>query len=221
MLALSPVFIWLIRKKQALTALVLSLGAYVISLAYGYNEAAMQWQVLFFGAAFVGWKLETILAWFRQRPKLRTATLYALVSVTIATMVLSYFMVHGWSYVEAPDSSFSREAYVSIRAQVDLVFSNNPLVPARIGLSFLWFFGLLSLLHLLRKPAERFLGWLLLTFGQASLTAYCLQAVILIFVIKFVELNGNFYVNAFASLAVVLFIWLLMKIPFIRKVLPQ
>ncbi len=221
MLALSPIFIWLIRKKQALTALVLSVGAYVISLSYGYNEAAMQWQILFFGAAFIGWKLEAILAWFRARPALRTATLYTLVSVTLITMAISYFMVHGWAYVDSPDSDISRETYVSIRAQVDPVFSNNPMVPARIALSFLWFFGLLSLIHLLKKPVERFLGWLLLTFGQASLTAYCLQAIVLIFVIKFVELNGNFYVNAVASVAVILFIWLLMKVPFIRKLLPQ
>lgn len=221
MLALSPVFIWLIRRKHALTALALSLGAYVISLASGYSEAAMQWQVLFFGAAFIGWRLESILVWFRQRPLLRTLTLYTLVATTFATMAISYFMVHGWTYVESPTSSISRAAYVSIRAQVDPVFSNNPLVPARIALGFLWFFGLLSLFHLLRKPIRRFLGWLLLTFGQASLTAYCLQAIVLIFVIKYVELNGNFYVNAFVSLAVVLLIWLLMKIPIIRKLLPQ
>lgn len=221
MLALTPIWLWLIRKKHALLALALSLGAYLFSLAFGFEEAALQWQVLFFGAAFIGWKLEDILSWLRARPKLRLAILYSLVVFTLSTMALSYFMVHGWSYVESPSTPISLDAYISIRAHVDPVFSNNPLVPARIALSFIWFFGLLSLFHLLRKPINRFLGWLLLTFGQASLTAYCLQAIVLVFMIKFIELDGDFYINGLVSVAVVLLIWGLMKIPIVRKVLPH
>lgn len=221
MLALTPIFLWLIRKKHALLAVALSLGTYLISLAYGLNEAALQWQVLFFCAAFIGWKLEDILTWLRARPRLRKSLFVSLIVFTFATMALSYFMVHGWGYVETSSAAISREAYVSIRAEVDPVFSNNPLVPARIALSFVWFFGLLSFFHLLKKPIERWLGWLLLTFGQASLTAYCLQAILLVFIIKFVELNGNFYVNGLVGVAVILIIWACMKIPFVRKVLPQ
>jgi hypothetical protein len=221
MLAVTPVFLWLIRKKHALTALALSLGTYLISLAFGISEAALQWQVLFFGAAFIGWKLEDILSWFRARPRLRFATLLSLIVFTLGTMALSYFMVHGWSYVESSSAAISLDAYVSIRSHVDPVFSNNPLVPARIALSFIWFFGLLSLFHLLRAPMKKYLGWLLMTFGEASLTAYCLQAILLVFITKFVQLNGDFYVNGLVGLAVVLLVWGFMKIPFVRKVLPQ
>lgn len=221
MLAVTPVFLWLIRKKHALTALALSLGTYLISLAFGISEAALQWQVLFFGAAFIGWKLEDILSWFRTRPRLRLATLLSLIVFTLGTMALSYFMVHGWSYVESSSTAISLDAYVSIRSHVDPVFSNNPLVPARIALSFIWFFGLLSLFHLLRAPMKKYLGWLLMTFGEASLTAYCLQAILLVFITKFVQLNGDFYVNGLVGLAVVLLVWVFMKIPFVRKVLPQ
>lgn len=221
MLALTPVFLWLIRKKHALVALALSLGTYLISLAFGISEAALQWQVLFFGAAFIGWKLEDILSWFRARPKLRLTTLLGLITVTLVTMAISYFMVHGWAYVESSSAALSLDAYVSIRSHVDPVFSNNPLVPARIALSFIWFFGLLSLFHLLRAPLKKYLGWLLITFGEASLTAYCLQAILLVFVTKFVELNGDFYINGLVGLAVVLLVWIFMKIPLVRKVLPK
>lgn len=221
MLASTPIFLWLIRKHKALIAAGLSLGLYAFSLISGYEEAALQWQVLFFGAALLGWKLEAILAWLRKRPRLRTALIYTLIVTTLATMVLSYFMVHGWKYVEASNALLDRDAYISIRADVDPVFSNNPMVPARIALSFIWFLGLLSLFHLVRKPLRRFGGWLLLTFGQASLTAYCLQAVVLVFVTKLVQLNGNFYVNGLAGIVVILLIWGLMKVPIIRKTLPQ
>lgn len=221
MLAFTPVFLWLIRKKHALLALAISLGVYLVSLAFGIKEISLQWQVLFFGAAFIGWRLEYILSWFRARPKLRMFAIYSLIIFTLSTMALSYFMVHGWGYVENPATSISREYYVSIRSHIDPVFSVSPLVPARITLAFIWFFGLFSLFHILKKPIERWLGWLLLTFGQASLTAYCLQAVLLVFATKFIQLDGNFYVNGLVSMFIVLSIWALMKIPLVRKILPQ
>lgn len=221
MLALAPVFIWFIRRKQSLVALALSLGLYLFSLVSGYEEAALQWQILFFGAAFIGWKLESILGWFRARPLVRTITIYGLIIATLSTMVLSYFMVHGWSYVESNHPNLTREAYTSVRAYVDPTFSNDPLMPARIALSFLWFFGLLSLFHVLQRWIKRLLGWLLLTFGTASLTAYCLQAVVLVFITKLVLLDGSFWVNGLAGGSIIILTWLLMKIPIVRKVLPQ
>lgn len=47
--------------------------------------------------------------------------------------------------VESTSTSISRDAYISIRTSVDPLFSNNPMVPLRIGLSFVWFFGLLAI----------------------------------------------------------------------------
>lgn len=221
MLALTPLFLWFIRKKHVLAFIVLSLGTYLVSIAFGYNEAALQWQILYFGAALIGWKLEAILAWLRQRPQLRKGIIVGSIIVTLSTMALSYFLVHGWSYVDSPATSISRDAYISIRASVDPMFSNNPMVLPRILLSFIWFFGLLALFHVIRRPLERWLGWLLLTFGQASLTAYCLQAVVLVAVVKLVQLSGGFWVNTVASIVVILLIWGLMKLPIVQKLLPR
>ncbi len=221
MLAVTPLFLWLLRKRHTLTFIALSLGTYLISLAFGIDETGMQWQILFFGAALIGWKLEIILAWLRQHPRTRKAVIITLISGTLASMALSYFMVHGWSYVESPATSISRETYISIRTNVDPIFSNEPLVLSRILLSFFWFGGLLALVHVIKKPLEHWLGWLLLTFGQASLTAYCLQAVVLVFVVKLVQLSGGFWVNTLASSLVLLLIWGLMKLPLVQKILPK
>lgn len=221
MLATTPVFLWFIRKRHVLAFIALSLGIYLVSIAFNIEEAAMQWQILYFGAALIGWKLETILTWLRQRPILRRNLIIGLIFTTLSTMVISYFIVHGWSYIESPATSISRDTYVSIRANVDPIFSNNPLMLPRILLSFLWFGGLLALFHVIRKPLERWFGWLLLTFGQASLTAYCLQAIVLVFVVKLVQLSGNFWINALASSLVLILIWGLMKLPIIQKVFPK
>lgn len=221
MLACTPIFLWCVRKKHTLLFIALMLGAYLASLVFGIDEPALQWQVLYFGAALVGWKLEAILSWLKARPKIRQAVVIGLIATTLSTMVLSYFMVHGWSYVESPATSIGLDTYVSLRANVDTIFSNNPMVLSRILLSFLWFSGLLALFHVIRKPLERTLGWLLLTFGHASLTAYCLQAVILVFIVKFMEPTDNFWLNGLVGASVVLVLWSLMKVPLIQKLLPK
>ena len=221
MLALTPVFLWFIRKGHALAFFALMVGAYLFSLAFGFNEAALQWQALYFGAGFIGWKLEAILAWFARRPTLRSATIFGLIVAALSSMIFSYFMVHGWSYVESPTTSISLDTYLSIRSNVDPVFSNNPMALPRILLSFLWFGGLLALFHVGRGWLERFFGWLLLDFGRASLSAYCLQAIVLVFVLKAVQPTGNYWLNALAGIVLLVLVWGLLKIPLLKKILPK
>lgn len=222
MLTATPLFLWIIRKQHgALVAVAVSLGVYLLSLILELKEPALWWQVLFFGAALIGWKFESITAWLGARPKLRTGLLYSIVGLTVIGLAISYFMVHGWAYVESPTTRITQESYVSVRAYVDPVFSNTPLSFPRILLSFFWIFGLLGLTHIIRRPLKKYLGWLLVTFGSASLTAYCLQAVLLVFVIKFVELDGTFWPNTLAGAAVILLIWALMKIPLVQRVFPK
>jgi len=221
MLAITPLFIWLVRRGKWWVALAISLAVYAISLIFSLEEAAMQWQVLFFGAALIGWKLETILAWLRARPKLRTGLIISLIFVTISTMIISYFMVHGWGYVESAGASISRESYISVRHSVDPWFSNNPMVPARIALAFVWFAGLLALFHVIRPFLLKYLGWLLLPFGQASLTVYCLQAIVLVPIVTFVPVTNSFWLHGLFGVLVLLLFAVLIRIPLIKRVLPR
>lgn len=221
MLAITPVFIWLIRKELWWVALLTSAGLYAFGLLFDIKEASLQWQILFFGAAFIGWKLEIILSWLRRRPRLRRAILTSLITITLGTMALSYFMVHGWNYVENPGASITRDAYVSVRASVDPWFSNNPMVPARIGLAFLWFSGLLALFHVIRPWLLKYAGWLLLPFGQASLTAYCLQAIILIPIVSFVPLTSSFWTNGLVGLVTIVLFAGLIRMPIIARIFPR
>lgn len=221
MLAATPLFLWLVRKKLWYVAAGLSLGAYML-VDFGWrSESALQWQLLFFGAALVGWKLESILAWLNKRPAVRQVLTWGLIGVTLATMVLSYFMVHGWTYVESPTTSFSRESYVSIRSHVDPLFSNKPMAPLRVLLSFVWFGGLLMIFHVARRHIQRWLGWLLYELGQNSLTAYCLHALMLPAVVTYVSGGHNYWLNALVGAAVVVGIWAIMKIPLTKKILPR
>jgi hypothetical protein len=221
MLAVTPLFLWFVRIGKWWIALAISAGLYAFSLLTGIEEAALQWQVFFFGAALIGWKLETILAWLRTRPQIRQGLIVSLITVTIATMILSYFMVHGWKVVESPNAPISRDAYVSVRASVDPWFSNNPMVPARVGLAFIWFSGLLALFHVIRPWLLKYAGWLLMPFGQSSLTAYCLQALVLIPIVTFVPLTSNFWLNGLIGVLVILLFAGLIRLPLVQRVFPR
>lgn len=221
LLAITPLFLYLIRKGHWAVGALLSVSTYAISLYFGWEEAALQWQIFFFGAALVGWKLESILAWLCNHWALRTLLITSLIIITLSTMFLSYFLVHGWDYVESPATKLSRESYVSIRASVDPLFSNNPMMPLRVGLAFVWFAGLLALFHIVKPWLMRYAGWLLLPFGQASLTVYILQAAVLSFVVTLVQLTSSFWLNGLIGVIVVLLFSILLRIPYLNRIVPR
>lgn len=221
MLLVTPVVIWMFRKGWWLWVLLASLAIYGLSFLSDVPEGALQWQVLFFGASVIGFKLEEIAHWFRERPRLKKAFIYSAVTFAFGTMILSYFWVLGWQYVEAPNSSFSRDAYVATRSWLDPWFAKAPLAVGRVALSFVWFIGLLSLFHFALPHIRRWFGWLLMTFGTQSLSAYCLQAIVFIFIQYLVPVTTNWYINSITTTVVILLMWALLRIPILQKVLPR
>lgn len=220
-LAITPGFLWLLRRGQWYVAALVMALAYGSTIAFGLEEAVLQWQLLFFGAAFLGWKFEAILAWFANHPKLRYTFMVSLMSATLATMTASYFFVHGWNVVEAPQGFISRDQYIDYRAILDPLFTNNPMTIWRILLAFIWFGGVLSLFHIVKRPLQRVLGWLFMEFGQYSLTAYCLQAILLGFAVTFIPISDSQYINFAVSCLLLVGFWGIMKLPLVKKVLPQ
>lgn len=221
MLLFTPLFIWLVRRGWWHIALLASLAVYTISLMAGIKEVALQWQVLFFGSALIGWRLELILNWLRQHLFVRAMLVTGVTILTITTMIISYFFVHGWSYVESPDASLSRQTYVAIREVIDPLFLIKPLAPVRVALSFVWFAGLLIIFHLLRNQIRRYLGWLLLSYGTRSLSFYCLHALILPFVVTMIQASDSMTINTIIGLTVLMSIWLLMRLEWMQKLLPR
>lgn len=221
MLLATPVFLWLVRRGWWHVALLASVATYAIGLTAGIKEVALLWQLLFFGSALIGWKLESILSWLRRHRAIRASLVTIVALITISTMLISYFFVHGWSYVESPDTSMSRETYVAIREIIDPLFRIKPLAPLRVVLSFVWFAGLLIIFHLLRNQINRYLGWLLLSYGTRSLSFYCLHALTLPFVVSFVVVSDSMIVNTITGLAVLIGIWLIMRLEYMQKILPR
>lgn len=220
MLLVTPVFLWLLRRNWEYIIILLMAVGYWIGLQV--HEAALQWQVLFFGAALVGYKFEAILAWFRLHPKIRLTFVTSILLTTMITMGVSYFFTHGWEKVEDPNWQYmSREEYMAIRAVIAPYVTLDPLTVTRVALSFIWFIGLLVVFRLLRTVIMKRLGWLLLPLGQRSLSSYCLQALVLPLIVVSVTPSEHEGVNAAIAIATVLAIWGLLQLKFVQKTIPQ
>lgn len=217
MLLITPLFLWLLRKKQIPIIIGLITGGYLLSFVW--NEAALQWQVFFFGAALIGYKLETIAAFFREHPTTKKIFIALILSSTILTMLISHFFIFGWSFVEmAGNPLMNRETYVAIRSVIDPWFEQVEL--GRLLVAFLWFGGLFTIMHVLKKYVLKTLGWLLIPFGERSLSVYCLQALLLPLIVVLVPKSTDITINTMVAVVVVLAFWAILKIPIIRKLLP-
>ena len=221
MLLATPLFLWLIRRKLYYIIIILMAGAYTLS--YYVYEAALEWQILFFSAALIGYHLDSFTIWFNRHPKMKVATAAALLTATVITIITSYFFTHGWNKVEDPNwHIMDYDTYIQTREAIAPYVSADPLALPRIILSYIWFGGLLVLFKLIGRWLLRFGGWLLIPLGQRSLSAYCLQAIILpIIAIVITPSEHQQWRNAVISLSVVLLIWGLLKMKLIQKIIPQ
>lgn len=214
-LVISPVFLWLLRKGRIWQSLFLSLVIYAGSFLFTPPEGSMQWQLLFFVAAIVGYKLPQIIGWFHTHQTAKRLFMYTSIAASLTIFWVSYFWVLGW-----PDSGLvTRQQYVDIRAWLDPLFVS--LMPLRIVLSLIWFSGILCLFHLIQPWLSRWFGWLLVTFGLNSLSVYCLQAIVLILIQWLLPFSDSRLVNLFINIAIVMLIWGLIKLPLVRKILPR
>lgn len=219
MLLATPLFLWLLRKGYEKFVVPLILGLYLLS--FFYPEAGLQWQVYFFGAALIGYRLEFIASWLRNHVQTKHLLGVGLISITLLTMILSFYFVHGWNVVESGRWFMDRQTYVEIRAVIDPWFASNPVMPGRILLSFVWFGGLLYAFHYLKPYILRWFGWLLMPLGERSLSGYILQALLLPFIVVLIPVSQNGFMNAIITILVIFGLWILVESKIIRKLIPS
>ena len=203
-LILSPIVIWLLRKGYwwivGITSAVLWYIGFTTHIEW------MQWQILFFIPAVVGFYLDIILVRLQQlRQSTRRLLQYSFIGVTAIMLLISAIII-----LPSEPGAFQYT-----------LFSREPLVIERVLFSFVWFIGLLSLFQLLMPVLKRYLGWLLREFGGRSLTAYIVHIVPLMLIQLVVGDTNNFWINSLLAVLSVLLTWAILKIPNINKVIPR
>lgn len=219
MLLVTPLFLLLLRKGYERYIPLIIIGVYACS--YIYPEASLQWQVYFFSAALLGYRLEDIIRWFRKRPDVKRVFSACVVSLTVVSMFVSYYFVFGANTITGLLHIPDPNTFAALRSSTNSFFSSQFVTIGRILLSFLWFGGLLIVFHHLKPWLLKRLGWLLIPLGEKSLSGYILQALVLPIVVVSVPIFSLGILNGLFGILVVLSLWVLLKTKIIQKTIPR
>ena len=208
-LAASPIAIWLLRKNLAWVVATISLVLLV--LGWATKIEALQWQFLFFIPSIAGFYLQPILDWWHKLNQSTQRTIaVATVGITVVTVVTSVVF------------TFYAPALGNITSYVnDTLFAKDSISLLRAGMAFLWFVGYIFIFYTLRRAISKVLNWLLIPIGTHSLTSYILHGVALCIISFFTVGGDNILINTLLGAATILITWGLVKIPFIRRVIPS
>lgn len=203
-LIIAPLVVWLLRQNKYWIVGIASAIVWLIGSRYSIEW--MQWQILFFLPTIAGYYLDTITKFFTHLSKpTQTSIRIGLIVATFTSLTWAQIVV----LAKAPGS------YQSI------LFGRDPVTLATVGISFIWFLGLMSLFQYILPWLQKWFGWLLLTFGERSLTAYILHIIPLVLCALLFPVTGNIYEDTLLSIASILVTWSLLKIPHINRVIPR
>ena len=207
-LAASPIAIWLFRRRMAWAVAVISFV--LLGLGWATKNEALQWQFLFFIPSIAGFYLQSILNWWKQlTDRKRTAISASTITLTFTTIVLSVI----FTYYAQP---FQQSAdYVN-----KILFAKDSISILRAMIAFLWFTGFIFAFSLLRTFISKAFNWLLIPMGTYSLTAYILHGVALCIISYLTIVSENIWINTILGVIAVILIWGLIKIPFVRRIIP-
>ena len=206
-LAASPIAIWLLRRGFAWIVGLLSFA--LLALGWATHSEALQWQFLFFIPAIVGYYLTNILNWWHDLTKgKRVAIAASSVGLTAITIIISTIL------------AFYAQGFQAFANQVNMLFAKDSISLLRAAAAFLWFTGFMFVFYALRHVIAKYLNWLLLPIGTHSLTAYILHGVALVIISLLTVSSESNIFNTLLGLAAILIVWILLKIPFVRRVIP-
>lgn len=207
-LAVAPLAIWLLRKGQAWSVVLLSF----IGLAIGWmtRSEVLQWQFIFFIPVVAGYYMPTIQGWWQKMSPVKRASLtIAIITATIATIVLSYIGVY-----HPLSSSVLDTMTVS-------AFAKDSISLLRAATAFLWFTAFVLLFTYSQKFIQRWFGWLLMPIGTHSLTAYIVHGAAIIIISALFVSTDNFIGNTLLDIFAILIVLAIVKIPGINRVIPR
>lgn len=208
LLAVSPVFIYLLRRNQNIAVVALCFVGYAIGRIFGYEW--MQWIPLFFLPAMAGYYLPNIQQrWTHRSQTYRRTLLTVLYTLTSSTLVASFICI--FLMPSNPVAIFFN----------DIMTKQHHFPGWRIPLSLLWFVGFAMTFHHFRKPIDRAFGWLLLPFGMRSLTAYIVHGPVIFAIAALAPTSLDIWYNTALGALAIVATWFIMTRKSVQKVVPQ
>ncbi len=199
--------VWLYRTHK--TWLIPAIAVPVYIIGWAYNIEWMKWQLLFFGAATVGFYLESIRTWWRSitQRRLLEWLLYGITFITLTLSIISGF--------------FPQLLSSSLAETLSTVFFIDTFGPARVVISAVWFTALCLVFERIYPLLKKFTYGILEYFGTHSLTAYIAHGAVICLVNAFIPRGDSVVINSLVVFAGIMAVYGLIRIPFVRNILPR
>lgn len=207
-LLVSPIALYLLRKRLAWIVLILTVATYVLGLSFDIEW--LQWQILFFVPSIAGFYLEDISRFWKRQGKSKKIVITSIFfSVTLLTIVASFIT----SRILPEDNNLA--------VLINDYFAHSPLSLLAVILSFFYFVAFLLLFSRFEKTIGRYLGWLLHPLGTRSLTAYIVHPITLILCALLIGKSESIVINTLLGALCVIGTWVLIKQKFVQKIIPR
>ncbi|MCA9348808.1 OpgC domain-containing protein [Candidatus Saccharibacteria bacterium] len=217
----APVAIWLLRKNM--WYLVLAASGYIwYQSGIAHDQG---WQILFFGGTILGYYLDkiesTVLGWKKYWQRL---WLYAIYGLTIGSLIVSIYAVHGRTVLETMNMSVPNwlvESQAVINQTFGAHFERISLQLPRLAMFCLWFAALYVLTRryetlIINKTKDFFT-----LFGQNSLYVFIMQGIVIFFVDLFLPRGNQFIFNVLINTCGLMFFYTITKREILFKVVPR
>lgn len=227
-LLFSPLAMWLLRRGWWYIVLLASAGVWILMPSDTTLSDTIQlfwqplsWQLIFFGGMVIGFHWSAITAWWSARSKaMRNAIISSVVTIAAISLMANIFVVYGAQGI-IPVPADLRTYLDTLGTMLHRDYFDKEIMPiARLAMFMIWFGAAFWAFHRFEKYLMKFLGWLLLPFGQHSLYVYILHAVMLLFVHIYVQ-PTTLLANFLVTVAVILAIRIALHYKFLMKIIPN
>ena len=206
LLLASPLIILLLRYKL----LPVALGLIVLMQIAGQTTRIewLVWGPVFFLPVVAGFYLPQLTKWWtglRYRHAIRRALILATV-VILGLSALCVFHIGDQPIIAELNSYFSKDNGISL---------------GRLAVAAICFMGLYFIFDRMLPWIQKYLGWLLLSFGHWSLAIYTLHGFIIIAVAALLLPSSNIIINTTITLVAIVALRGLLAIKPLRDILPR
>ncbi len=221
----SPIALWLLRKGRWYILLFINLIVWLlfpsdINVPDTTQELLqpLTWQLIFFGGMTIGFYWNAITSWWRT---LKQSTQFivkvGILGSALITLVINVFIVFVLPNLNIQHLPLLNNIEYNLYINY---FDKERLPLARLVMFLLWFSAAFYLFRRFEAKICRFLGWLLLPFGENSLYVYTLHA-FLIFFIHLIFQEGSIVFNLTISLMAIALIRVAIHYKFLMKIIPR
>ncbi len=227
-LLVSPLAMWLLRKGLWYVLLAVNIGVWLLypnspllpDTVQEYWQP-LSWQLIFFSGLTIGFYWPRIVAWWMSLSTgLRRLLTSGVVTVAVISLLVNIFIAFGAKML-LPVSAGLAHQLDDLGTNLYREFFDKEAMPlARIILFAFWFAASFWLFHRLENYFKRWLGWLLIPFGQNSLYVYTLSAVLLFFAHLYF-FTSTLLANFIISLAMILLVRLAIHYKVLMKIIPR